>query len=137
MKPSPRSIQLMRLFSMAAAWWLGAVFTPAHATPDAAVWAQVQTHKQPLLDTLKDLVAIESGSGDREGLDRISQLIHDRLLALGGQVDFIEPGPDTYRQDRPHGARHIQGHGQQEDLAHRAHGHGVLERHGRQATLSH
>jgi glutamate carboxypeptidase len=83
-------------------WLLGqglgmCMTAPAHAAPDAAVWAQVQTHKQPLLDTLKDLVAIESGSGDREGLDRISQLIHDRLQALGGQVEFIEPGPDAYR----------------------------------------
>jgi glutamate carboxypeptidase len=57
----------------------------------------VQTQKQPLLDTLKDLVAIESGSGDREGLDRISQLIFDRLKVLGGEVEFIEPGADAYR----------------------------------------
>lgn len=69
------------------------------AAPDAAVQAQAQQQKQPLLDTLKDLVAIESGSGDREGLDRISQLIHDRLVALGGRVTFIEPGADTYRMN--------------------------------------
>ncbi|MBK7655252.1 MAG: M20/M25/M40 family metallo-hydrolase [Betaproteobacteria bacterium] len=61
------------------------------------VWLQAQVQKQPLLDTLKELVAIESGSGDREGLDRISQLVHDRLKALGGKVEFVEPGEDTYR----------------------------------------
>ena len=61
------------------------------------VWLQAQVQKQPLLDTLKELVAIESGSGDREGLDRISQLVHDRLKALGGKVEFVEPGDDTYR----------------------------------------
>jgi glutamate carboxypeptidase len=71
--------------------------SPAWAAPDAAVWSTVQTQKQPLLDTLKDLVAIESGSGDREGLDRISQLIFDRLKALGGELEFIEPGADAYR----------------------------------------
>lgn len=70
---------------------------PAMAAPDATVLQQAQSQKQPLLDTLKDLVSIESGSGDREGLDRISQLIHDRLQALGGKVEFIEPGADTYR----------------------------------------
>lgn len=70
---------------------------PACAAPEAAVWSIVQTQKQPLLDTLKDLVAIESGSGDREGLDRISQLIFDRLKVLGGEVEFIEPGADAYR----------------------------------------
>lgn len=69
----------------------------AWAAPDAAVMGAVQQQKQPLLDTLKDLVAIESGSGDREGLDRISQLIFDRLQALGGKVEFIEPGADLYR----------------------------------------
>jgi len=67
------------------------------AAPNEAVLAQVHAQKQPLLDTLKSLVAIESGSGDREGLDRISQLIFDRLVALGGKVEFIEPGADAYR----------------------------------------
>ncbi|NEX63937.1 glutamate carboxypeptidase [Noviherbaspirillum galbum] len=69
----------------------------AAAAPDTAVLAQVQKQKDPLLATLKDLVSIESGSKDREGLDRISQLVHDRLKALGGQVEFIEPGQDAYR----------------------------------------
>ena len=54
--------------------------------------------KAPLLDTLKDLVAIESGSGDREGLDKIATLIAERLRALGGQVELIEPKEaDVYR----------------------------------------
>lgn len=75
-------------------------FAPVFAAPSAdqmPVWLQAQVQKQPLLDTLKELVAIESGSGDREGLDRISQLVHDRLKALGGKVEFVEPGDDTYR----------------------------------------
>ena len=69
----------------------------AYAAPDQTIFTQVQQQKQPLLDTLKDLVSIESGSKDREGLDKLSQLIHDRLAALGGQVEFIEPGADAYR----------------------------------------
>ena len=71
--------------------------TAAAAAPQAAVLSQVQLQKEPLLATLKDLVAIESGSGDREGLDRISQLIGDRLQAIGGQVEFIEPDATLYR----------------------------------------
>ena len=72
------------------------------AAPDATVWASVQQQKQPLLGTLRDLVASESGSGDRVGLDRISQLIFDRLQALGGQVQFIEAPANAYRmQDTP------------------------------------
>ena len=68
-----------------------------NAAPDAGVMDQVTQQKDALLNTLKDLVSIESGSGDREGLDRISQLISDRLQALGGQVEFIEPDAGLYR----------------------------------------
>lgn len=66
-------------------------FAPVFAAPNAEqlpVWQQAQAQQQPLLDTLKELVSIESGSGDREGLDRISQLIFDRLKAMGGQGGF-------------------------------------------------
>ena len=86
-----------RLNTTLAVVCAAACFGPAWAAPDASVWSTVQTQKQPLLDTLKELVAIESGSGDREGLDRISQLILERLRDLGGQVEFIEPGADSYR----------------------------------------
>jgi glutamate carboxypeptidase len=71
--------------------------TAALAQPVEPVLAQAKAHKQPMLDTLRDLVNIESGSDDREGLDRISQLISDRLKALGGQVEFVEPPADSYR----------------------------------------
>jgi glutamate carboxypeptidase len=90
---STRTFALLRLV-LACAMTLSA---PAWAASDAIVLRQVQTQKQPLLDTLRDLVAIESGSGDREGLDKISQLIHDRLRALGGQVEFIEAPANAYR----------------------------------------
>jgi glutamate carboxypeptidase len=71
--------------------------TAALAQPVKPVLDAVQGQKQPYLDTLRDLVNIESGSDDREGLDRISQLIADRLKALGGEVELVEPGPDAYR----------------------------------------
>ena len=69
------------------------------AAPVQPVLEQARANQQPLLDTLKQLVEIESGSGDREGLDRISQLIADKLKALGGEVEFIEPAADTYRME--------------------------------------
>lgn len=54
--------------------------------------------KAPLLDTLKELVSIESGTGDREGLDKLASLIGSRLQVLGGKVEMIEPDPaDIYR----------------------------------------
>ncbi len=85
--------RLARLFACGAI----AVTSAAFAAPDQAVLAHANQQQQPLLTTLKELCNIESGSGDREGLDRISQLIHDRLKGLGGEVEFIEPGADAYR----------------------------------------
>jgi len=71
-----------------------AVAQGAAVEPVAALAAK---EKAPLLDTLKDLVSIESGSGDREGLDKISTLIAARLTALGGKVELLEAGSDVYR----------------------------------------
>ncbi|HWH42416.1 MAG TPA: glutamate carboxypeptidase [Usitatibacter sp.] len=71
----------------------------AAAAPVEPVMQQARANQQPLLGTLQQLVEIESGSGDREGLDRISQLVSDKLKALGGAVEFIEPGADAYRME--------------------------------------
>ncbi len=74
---------------------------PAFAQVNERLRERVKLEKEPLIATLKQLVEIESGSGDRDGLDRISQIIFDKLTALGGKVEFIEP-TDIYRmQDTP------------------------------------
>ncbi|HSQ02997.1 MAG TPA: hypothetical protein VLN59_03105, partial [Burkholderiales bacterium] len=49
-----------------------AVALPVMGAPFEPVASLAAKEKAPLLDTLKDLVSIESGSGDREGLDKIS-----------------------------------------------------------------
>jgi glutamate carboxypeptidase len=67
------------------------------AVPQEPIYSVVEKEQKPFLATLKQLVSIESGSRDREGLDAISQLIFNRLKALGGQVEFIEPGANLYR----------------------------------------
>ena len=70
----------------------------AFAAPVESVRSLAAKEKAPLIETLKGLVSIESGSGDREGLDRIADLIAGRLKALGGVVEMIEPAPaDIYR----------------------------------------
>jgi glutamate carboxypeptidase len=75
----------------------------ANAAPDARVAELAAQHKQPLLDSLSQLCAIESGSRDIEGLDKIAHLVAERLRALGGEVELIEPGsaaaPDVYRME--------------------------------------
>ena len=68
------------------------------AQPDAAVQRAAAAQKQPLLDTLKEFVSIETGSRDIEGLTQASELLATKLRALGAQVDFIEPtAATTYR----------------------------------------
>ncbi len=65
--------------------------------PVEPVHSLAKKEKPAVIETMKNLVSIESGSGDREGLDRISSLVADRLKALGGAVELIEPGADSYR----------------------------------------
>lgn len=75
----------------------------AHAAPDARIAELAAQQKQPLLDSLSQLVGIESGSRDLAGLDKIATLIADKLRALGGEVELIEPGsaasPQVYRME--------------------------------------
>lgn len=62
------------------------------------VMAQARANRQPLLDTMRDLVSIESGSRDAEGLERIAKLIAARLAALGGEVELV-PAADVYKME--------------------------------------
>ena len=68
------------------------------ASPDNAVLERARAQKQPLLDTLKVLTSIESGSRDLEGLERIAKVIAERLRAVGGTVEMVEPA-DVYRME--------------------------------------
>ena len=57
--------------------------------------------KPALLETLKDLVSIESGSRDNEGLDKLANLIAGRLKSLDGQVELVEPSNIYKMEDTP------------------------------------
>ena len=61
------------------------------------VLERARAEREPLLETLEALVSIESGSGDIDGLNRISELIASRLRALGGDVEFVAPPADMVR----------------------------------------
>src|ERR1700716_2413994 len=63
------------------------IFVTASGAPLEPVMSLAKKEKAQLIETLKDLVSIESGSGDREGLDKISELIAGRLRTLGGTVE--------------------------------------------------
>ena len=90
----------MKLRQLSLAVLFAAVFvTPtAHAAqPVEPVLALAKKEKQPLLDTLKEIVSIETGSRDRENLDKLADIIAARLKTLGASVELIEPGPDVYK----------------------------------------
>src|SRR5437867_2934131 len=78
---------------------LAAVLAPAvQAAPQEPVWALAQKEKPAVIETLRELVNIESGSRDKEGLDRLAARLGERLAALGAKVEFYEPSAaDTYR----------------------------------------
>ncbi|MDM0050911.1 M20/M25/M40 family metallo-hydrolase [Variovorax sp. J22R115] len=71
----------------------------AFAAPDQRIASLAAKEKPALLETLNQLVSIESGSRDLEGLDKIANLIADKFKALGGQVELIDPSADAYRME--------------------------------------
>ena len=72
---------------------------PAAAQPLEPVLTLAKKERQPLLDTLKELVSIETGSRDLEGLDRAAKLIAARLSALGGKVELVDTSDEAYRME--------------------------------------
>jgi glutamate carboxypeptidase len=74
---------------------------PSQAEPVARIHELAQQEKAPLLDTLRDLVNIESGSKDAAGLARLAALIGERLTRLGGKVEIVEPADICRMDDTP------------------------------------
>ena len=88
--PRPRHTALALAFCLS----MGA----AHAAPVAQVHDAAQAQQQGVLDTMRDLVNIESGSKDPEGVARIAALVAERLKQQGGKVEIITP-TDIFRMD--------------------------------------
>jgi glutamate carboxypeptidase len=59
--------------------------------------ARVKQERGAYVKTLQELVSIESGSRDIDGLNRISEVIAGRLRALGGDVQFVPAAKDGIR----------------------------------------
>jgi glutamate carboxypeptidase len=87
-----------RLSSAVVAVTMAFAASPSLAEPVTAIQDLAKQEQQPLLDTLRDLVSIESGSKDLEGLAKIADLIAGRLKQLGGKVELIQPA-GIYRMD--------------------------------------
>jgi glutamate carboxypeptidase len=74
--------------------------TASHAWGQARepILSLAKKEKPALLETLKALVSIESGSRDDEGLAKLAGVIAGRLKELGGQVELVEP-TDVYKME--------------------------------------
>ena len=57
------------------------------AAPDAKLLAAATSAQPALIETLKSLVMIESGSGDVAGLAKMATLVDERLKALGFKTE--------------------------------------------------
>lgn len=80
---------------------LGLAAPAVRAQAVQAVKTRAEAAVQPFLDTARDLVAIESGSRDKEGLDRLADHLAARLKALGGEVEIVEPAEVYRMEDTP------------------------------------
>lgn len=82
----------------AAACALAAVAASALvAQAPISLRTRVQQERPAYLKTLQELVSIESGSSDVEGLARIADVIAARLRALGGEVELVAAPADMVR----------------------------------------
>ena len=80
-------------------WWC--TVCAARTQPDPAVMAAMEAEREPLIETMRQLVAIESGSRDPEGLGQVAALIADRLRALGGDVELVSHDDPYMMVDTP------------------------------------
>ena len=90
---------LMKTYSCAifiAALLLSAA-TGSRAAAVEPVLALAKKEQQAVLQTMKELVEIESGSADYEGLEKIAGVIAGRLKQLGAKVELVEAGPEVYK----------------------------------------
>src|SRR5690349_846776 len=84
----------LSLAVVAAASFAQPVSQPASQSMDD-VLAAAKKEKPALVETLKELVAFESGSREIDELDRIGAALAGKLRALGGKVEMIEPTEAT------------------------------------------
>jgi glutamate carboxypeptidase len=91
-----KSLMRLSYWRLALTLLLAGTSLPAYAQPSEPIFSLAKKEKPALLETLKALVSIESGSRDFEGLGKLAALIAKRLTALGGKVELVEPS-DVYK----------------------------------------
>ena len=86
-----------RRSSIAAAFALGLFALPALAAEiqPGELLKQAETEQPAYLETVKALVAVDTGTGQQEGLAKVSQMLVERLEALGAEVTATPATPSA------------------------------------------
>ena len=96
--PNSPQLHVSIFAALVSALGWGATAHAAHNLVEPAM-ALVRMEKPKLLTTLKEIVEIESGSRDIEGLAKAATLISARLRDLGGKVDLINVDANSYKME--------------------------------------
>jgi len=72
---------------------------PLAGSPVEPILALARKEKSAVLATLKEIVSVESGSTDTEGLEQLAGYLTERLKEAGGKVEVIVPGAEIYRME--------------------------------------
>lgn len=67
------------------------------AAANEAIVALAKKEQPGMLQTMKELVEIESGSAEYAGLEKIANLLADKLKALGAKTELLDAGPEIYK----------------------------------------
>ncbi len=83
----------MRPWKLAGAVGLltAALAGTAAAAPDPRLWAAIQAAQPGELDLLRQVVDIDSGTGDAAGANKIQAILGERLKALGATLQVLPP----------------------------------------------
>ncbi len=82
---------IKELFAAASVGWALAAGTTLAAERDARVWDAAKAARPAELALLKQMVDIDSGTGDAAGAKAIDDILALRLQALGAQVSILPP----------------------------------------------
>ncbi|ARU06628.1 glutamate carboxypeptidase [Comamonas serinivorans] len=86
------------LAGLACVWALAG---GAQAAPDARILEAARQEQPAFLNTLRELVEIESGSRDIDGVRAMAKRVAARLKALGGEVQTLLPTDIVRLDDTP------------------------------------
>jgi glutamate carboxypeptidase len=93
-----KSKKKLAFLQTALALFVAAWVSESFAQPREPVLSLAKKEKPALLESLKALVSIETGSRDFEGLTKLADVIAGRLKELGGKVELVEPS-DVYKME--------------------------------------